>query len=115
MDIVEDVFGLRFIKVQESNVFLGTDKGGWVYANERPRHRVELPSYLILEKPISKSQYAAIMGEKDSSDEPKDMITHEDIALLCSKLSSHFDGEVRRPTQSAVSYTHLTLPTILLV
>ena len=100
MDIVEDVFGLRFIKVEQSSVFLGTDKGGWVYANERPRHRVELPPYLISEKPISKSQFAAIMGEEDSSDEPKDMITHEDIALLCSKLSSHFDGEVRRPSQS---------------
>ena len=28
------------------------------------------------------------------------MITNEDVALLCSKLSSQFDGEVRRPTQS---------------
>ena len=49
MEIIEGPFGLRFFKVEDSSVFLGTDKGGWVYANERPRHRVSLPSFLILE------------------------------------------------------------------
>ena len=96
----EGPFGLRFIRIEKSSIFLGTDKGGWVHANERPRHRVDLPAYLILESPITKSQYAKIMGEDDSSDELKDMITHQEISDLCYKLSEHFEDEVRRPSQA---------------
>ena len=100
MDTVEGPFGLRFIRIEKRQIFLGTDKGGWVYANERPRHRVDLPTYLILENPITRTQYAEIMGGNDSSVEPKEMITNQDVADLCSKLSEFFDDEVRRPTQA---------------
>ena len=75
MDLVEGPFGLRFIRIEERQIFLGTDKGGWVHANERPKHRVDLPSYLILDSPLTKTQYAEIMGEEGNSDDLKDMIT----------------------------------------
>ena len=100
MEIVEGPFGLRFIKIDATQIFLGTDKGAWVYANERPRHRVDLPSFLILESLITKSQFAEIIGEKTDSDGLKDMITHDDVEIVCSKLATHFDDEVRRPTQA---------------
>lgn len=100
MNIVEGPFGLRFIKIESCQTFLGIDKGGWVYASERPRHRVELPSFLILESPITKAQFAAVLGDEDSSDGLKDMVTHDDVENICSQLSSHFEDEVRRPTQS---------------
>ena len=100
MEIVEGPFGLRFIRIEDRQIFLGTDKGGWVHANERPRHRVDLPSYLILESPLTRNQYGKIMGEEDSSEDLKDMITHDDVAELCSRLSEHFDDEIRRPSQS---------------
>ncbi len=112
MEIIEGPFGLRFFKIEDSSVFLGTDKGGWVYANERPRHRVSLPSFLILEKPITNSQFAEIMGETADSNEPKDMVTNEIIAGLCEELSKQFEGDVRRPSQSEweVAKEHLILP-----
>ena len=100
MDLVEGPFGLRFIRIEAGQIFLGTDKGGWVHANERPKHRVDLPSYLISQSPLTRKQYAEIMGEEESSEELKDMIDHDDVAELCSRLSE------------PVSYTHLTLPTI---
>ena len=112
MEIIEGPFGLRFVRIEAASVFLGTDKGGWVYANERPRHRVDLPSFMILEEPISKAQFAQIMGEDSSSEELKDMVTHEIVAELCSKLSEYFDEEIRRPSQSEweAAKEHLTLP-----
>ena len=111
MEYVEGPHGLRFIRIEESQVFLGTDKGGWVHANERPRHRVELPSFLILESPISKAQFAAIVGEESTSEGLKDMITNESVAEVCAKLSEHFEDEVRRPSQAEweVARPHLHL------
>ena len=100
MEIVDGPYGLRFIKIESCQVFLGEDKGAWVYASERPRHRVNLPSYLILESPITESQYAEILGDKNQSDEIKDMITNDDVDKICEILSSHYEDEVRRPTQS---------------
>ena len=89
MEIIEGPFGLRFIRIEERQIFLGTDKGGWVHANERPRHRVDLPSYLILESPLTRNQYGKIMGEEDSSEDLKDMITHDDVAELAYVQSCH--------------------------
>ena len=77
MEIFEGPFGLRFIKIEATQIFLGTDKGAWVYASERPRHRVNLPEFMILESPITKAQYAEILGEKEDSNELKDMITND--------------------------------------
>ena len=100
MDTMDGPFGLRFIKVEAKQIFLGTDKGAWVYASERPRHRVNLPEFFILQSPLTKSQYAQILGEKEESDELKDMITNDDVKHLSNILSDFFDGEVRRPTQA---------------
>lgn len=112
MELIEGPFGLQFFKIEASSVYLGTDKGGWVYANERPRHQVTLPSFLILEKPITVSQFTEIMGGDETSDEPKDMVTHENIAALCEIVSEHFDEEVRRPSQSEweAAKDYLNLP-----
>ena len=100
MDIVEGPFGLRFIKVNSSQIYLGINKGAWVYASERPRHRVNLPAFMILESPISISQYASIIGEEDDSAGLKDMVTHDDVEKICTILSEYFDDEVRRPSQA---------------
>ena len=99
MEIVEGPFGLRFIKIDSTEIFLGTDKGAWVYASERPR-RVNLPSFMIMETPITETQYAEILGKNSDTNELKDMITNDDVDLICSALSNHFDDDVRRPTQS---------------
>ena len=100
MEIVEGPFGLRFIKIEATQIFLGTDKGAWVYASERPRHRVNLPEFMILESPITNSQYAEILGEKEDSNELKDMITNDDVQNIAAILSEYFEDEVRRPTQA---------------
>ena len=40
-----ELAGLSFQKVDSGSVFIGEDKGGWIYAGQRPRHEVQLPEF----------------------------------------------------------------------
>jgi iron(II)-dependent oxidoreductase len=44
-------------------VTLGTDDTGEAYDNERPRHRVELPAFLIDAAPVTSGDYLAFMDD----------------------------------------------------
>ena len=57
----------NFSKLNPVKSYLGTNKGGWVYASERTkRARVELPSFMIMKDPISEKQFAPeILGKKE--------------------------------------------------
>ena len=87
----QDPHGLNLIEIESCEIFLGTDKGGWVHANERPRHLVSLPNYQITKDVISISQFNKIMGIDEKSEGPKDMVTTEIIDDFCKKLSEHFE------------------------
>ena len=100
MESIDGPFSLQFLKIESSQVYLGTNKGGWVYASERPMHRVELPSFMIMKDPMTEKQFAEILGKKNDSSELRDMVTNDEVQLICETLSSHFEDEVRRPTQS---------------
>ena len=67
MESIDGPFGLQFLKIESSQVYLGTNKGGWVYASERPMHRVELPSFMIMKDPMTEKQFAEILGKKNDS------------------------------------------------
>ena len=62
----------NFVRVPSQSCFVGSDKGGWMYANQRPRYEIKLPEYYILETPIQ----------------------HRDIALLFNEESNQTDGDV---------------------
>lgn len=46
------VAGITFQKVDAGSCFLGSNKGGWMYASQRPRYEVRLPDFYIMELPI---------------------------------------------------------------
>ena len=96
----QDPHGLNLIEIESCEIFLGTDKGGWVHANERPRHLVSLPNYQITKDVISINQFNKIMGIDGKSEGSKDMVTTEIIDDFCKKLSEHFEHNVRLPSQS---------------
>ena len=100
METVEGPFGLEFVKVPAGKVFLGTDKGGWIHASERPRHEVELPDFLIMTKPLSKRDVAAILGDDDADDSPYEGINLDLVSTIGNILSNEFEGEIRTPSQS---------------
>jgi hypothetical protein len=51
-----------FVKIEAQSCYIGTDKGGWMYANQRPRYEVRLPSYFILESPIQHHHLGTLFG-----------------------------------------------------
>jgi len=52
--------GLEFQKVEAGSVFIGENKGGWIYASQRPRHQVKCPEFFIMEAPITEKQIETI-------------------------------------------------------
>ncbi|MDP6864627.1 MAG: SUMF1/EgtB/PvdO family nonheme iron enzyme [Candidatus Poseidoniaceae archaeon] len=100
METVEGQFGLEFIQIPAGEVLLGTNKGGWIHASERPRHQVNLPSYLIMKNPLTKAQVATIMGEESNDNSSYEGMDLDTLQSVCNILSKHFDDEVRAPSES---------------
>ncbi len=83
--------GLDFIPIDSGSSWLGSDKGGWIYASQRPRYEVRLPSYYILENPLTRGQVAVLLGEEtqpEHSDEPMTGLTISEIQSLEGKIAS---------------------------
>lgn len=61
-DAGQDVNGdLRWQDYAEALVEIGTPAGGFAFDNERPRHRVLLPSYALASRPVTNAEYRAFM------------------------------------------------------
>ena len=101
--------GLDFQKVEAGHVLIGENKGGWIYASQRPRHQVKCPDFYIMEKPINESQIEQISKniniESDSklwSAEKLDLFIaylSEQLSENLEKLNREIDWEIRCPSQ----------------
>lgn len=101
MQIISGPFAIEFLSIPAGKVCVGTDKGGWIHASERPRHEVILPEFLIMKNPLSTADAARIMGEPiPDVDTPLDLIDSEIIAELCRRVALEADGEPRPPSQA---------------
>ena len=96
--------GLEFIPISSGSSWLGSDKGGWIYASQRPRYEVRLPSYYIMEKPLTRGQVARLLDEDESPDEPDEPMTGltiNEIHALREAIESNLEEEsleVRLPS-----------------
>ena len=96
--------GLAFIPIPSGSSWLGSDKGGWIYASQRPRYEVRLPSYYIMEKPLTRGQVARLLDEDESPDEPDEPMTGltiDEIHALREAIESNLEEEsldVRLPS-----------------
>ena len=96
--------GLEFIPISSGSSWLGSDKGGWIYASQRPRYEVRLPSYYIMEKPLTRGQVARLLDEDDAPDEPDEAMTGltiDEILALREAIESNLEEEsldVRLPS-----------------
>ena len=92
-------------------MFLGTDKGGWIYSSQRPRHEVRLPNYYIMNAPLSERDVATAFGTEGGN------LKHFSMSMLKSlkrimqagnaAVEQGIEGldaatrwEVRNPTES---------------
>ena len=96
--------GLEFIPISSGSSWLGSDKGGWIYASQRPRYEVRLPSYYIMKKPLTRGQVARLLDEDESPDEPDQPMTGltiGEIHALREAIESNLEEEsldVRLPS-----------------
>ena len=96
--------GLEFIPISSGSSWLGSDKGGWIYASQRPRYEVRLPSYFIMKKPLTRGQVARLLDEDEAPDEPDEPMTGltiNEIHALREAIESNLEGEsldVRLPS-----------------
>ncbi len=99
---------LDFKRVPQGSSFLGSDKGGWIYASQRPRYEVQLPDYYILEHPITRGQVAGLLGENEGvedSEEPMIGLIESEIEAIRKQIEEQLDisglpgkWEVRSPS-----------------
>ena len=90
-----NIKGLEFIPIESGSSWLGSDKGGWIYASQRPRYEVRLPDFYILKNPITRGQVARILGEDEQPEDPAEPMTGltiNEIDSLQSTLESAFES-----------------------
>ena len=66
------IHGIDFLKIESGLTTVGTDKGGWVYASNRPKHEVSIPEYFITKSVLSAQQLSNLIPELNSLDEGLD-------------------------------------------
>tara|TARA_B100001564_G_scaffold31048_1_gene22821 strand:- start:1322 stop:2191 length:870 start_codon:yes stop_codon:yes gene_type:complete len=101
--------GLEFDKVKSGSVLIGENKGGWIYASQRPRHEVKCPDFYIMQSPLNDEQIMMIskeIGLEQKSDSWSAKKLNLILAYLSEKLNDNLehlddekDWEIRCPSQ----------------
>ena len=86
--------GIKFQRVDAQSMHLGTDKGGWIYAGQRPRHEVRLPTYYIMTAPLTGTDYNALVGTKDGKDDEQFQVTAGTLKALMNAGQAAIDAGV---------------------
>ncbi len=103
------IAGLEFVKVEAGSVLIGENKGGWIYASQRPRHQVKCPEFYIMESPISNEQISAFSNEIEIDSNSKlwsakkfDLVLgylSEELTKNIDQVDQTQDWEIRCPSQ----------------
>ena len=105
-----ELAGLEFHHIEAGSIFIGENKGGWIYASQRPKHEVRCPDFYITKTPLNLEQLSSILGTDLAPGEATTWnserlaaiinILNEQITEISSELSSEYQWEIRCPTQS---------------
>ena len=90
-----NINGLEFVPIASGSSWLGSDKGGWIYASQRPRYEVRLPTFYILKKPLTRRQIATLLDEEmdlELPDDPMTGLTIPEIETLQEKIAIRLDS-----------------------
>lgn len=81
--------GLAFHPVGEQTVVLGSTKGGWMYAGQRPCHEVKLPAFFVMAHPLTERDVTTAMGVSEEGKEngrPMESLTSIDVRELAQHI-----------------------------
>ncbi|MEC8540311.1 MAG: hypothetical protein VXY53_00535 [Candidatus Thermoplasmatota archaeon] len=103
------IAGLKFQMVKAGSVFIGEDRGGWIYSGQRPKHEVRCPDFYIMEAPMTLPELANILEAKLAPEDETTWNKERLTAILAIvnqtlidsnvDLDSSLDWEIRCPTQ----------------
>jgi len=110
--VTRSINGLTLTPVKAMSTVLGTTKGGWVYASQRPAYEADVPSFFVMPFPLSAADCARAMdthGPEESG--PYDQLTSNDVIELAHHLMACQDfaeltktlggsWELRSPTRA---------------
>ena len=92
MDVSITLSGMAFNAVEAATTELGTTKGGWVYAGQRPCYEAKTPAFYVLEQPLTHRQVIQAMNvEGESNDRPMDELTSLDVKELAHHVMAQDD------------------------
>ena len=85
--------GLVFQRVEAATTVIGTTKGGWVYASQRPCYEAKTPTFFAMEHPLSRSDVAGAMGKDGEAESttPMEELTSYDLAELATTVMERAD------------------------
>ena len=80
--------GLVFHPVEAATTEIGTTKGGWVYASQRPCYEAKTPAFYTLKTPLSTSDVTAAMGQPSDENDttPMETLTSYDLMELAETV-----------------------------
>ena len=87
-----NIKGIDFVKVEAGITTVGTNKGGWVYASNRPMHEVKIPDSFIMKSVFPSKLLNGILPSYDSLDSG-DEYTGIDRKLI-EELLSFLNSEI---------------------
>lgn len=106
-----EISGIDFQLVKAQTLLVGTDKGGWIYSSQRPRHEVRLPDFYIMNRPLTEDDIALLTGSKGNGSESLFNVEVETLKRIMQAgndalqqgikgLDADTRWEVRCPTES---------------
>ena len=76
--------------MDSNSVLIGENKGGWIYAGQRPRHEVKCPMFFIMESVLSDEQLSEILNSQNSSNDSKSW-SQEKLDYVIKNLTEKLD------------------------
>ena len=86
--------GLRFQRVEAQSLYLGTNKGGWIYTSQRPRHEVRLPAFYIMKEPINAADFDSMLNEGASEQNDEFQVTADALKSIMKAGQSLIDSGI---------------------
>ncbi|RJU97182.1 MAG: hypothetical protein DWC10_05185 [Candidatus Poseidoniales archaeon] len=105
--------GLTMVAVAGATTVIGTTKGGWIHASQRPSYEAKTPAFYIMASPLTERQVtdALGLGNDDASDTAMQSLTSLEVNELAHHIMqgeafkravADLEGkwELRCPTQA---------------
>ena len=68
--------GLTMVAVAGATTVLGTTKGGWIHASQRPSYEAKTPAFYIMASPLTERQVTDALPWKRRRERYCDAIAH---------------------------------------